>query len=363
MPEQLTRKGARNVTEALDRIGNLIEKDYKVLGIPEKVANDYAVRTDLISDAVEITAASNFPLKEAADEEGASVEPDGEGFDANEIADQKAGPLVDEPDEPYMDGEFTQQEFHELGEKEEAGNLAVVAKLVREFGELSTSIGKTAADLPVIPGFVGFTEHIRGLSALADEMEELSAEIEAAAGDLLRKKERLDDEYDAAVSKLRKAVPQELEAQGRIIMERKTGLVEASAILQLQRRKRSLNQVQAELLASVADKYDAEVARFIKTTTAALQDEKKKLIVAFKGFHLEERQMAASKTAGVLSTFLKFRDWLVDGLSKFLRFFATATRLIKGAGSEVESAHKDFMKQVKGLEKAASDDSGFNLFE
>jgi len=47
-------------------------------------------------------------------------------FDPHEIGEVKPGPLeiVEPPDEPWMDPEFTQQEFHELGEKQEAGDLA-----------------------------------------------------------------------------------------------------------------------------------------------------------------------------------------------------------------------------------------------
>ena len=45
-------------------------------------------------------------------------------FDPNEIGELKDGPLEDEPDEPFMDGEFTQQEFQELGDKQEAGVLS-----------------------------------------------------------------------------------------------------------------------------------------------------------------------------------------------------------------------------------------------
>jgi hypothetical protein len=165
---------------------------------------------------------------------------------------------------------------------------------------------------------------------------------------------------------MRKAVPEELTEQGRVVMARKTALVEASAIMQLKRNKRTLNQVQAELLAAVAEEYGDEVADFIKTTSAALRDEKKKLVVVLEGFNLEDRTMSASeKQAGILDALTKFRDWLVGGIRKLLGFFSTATRVVKGAGSNVEKVHDKFMREAKAIEKMGSgaSDEGFNFTE
>lgn len=46
-----------------------------------------------------------------------------EDFDPKEIAETEAGPHEGDADEPYMGGHFTQQDKHELGEKQEAGKL------------------------------------------------------------------------------------------------------------------------------------------------------------------------------------------------------------------------------------------------
>jgi hypothetical protein len=61
-------------------------------------------------------------LRQAAGEEDATVKTP--GYDATEISEVEKGPLVQDADEPYMGGEFTQQEFHELGDKQELGDLA-----------------------------------------------------------------------------------------------------------------------------------------------------------------------------------------------------------------------------------------------
>jgi hypothetical protein len=63
---KLTRRGARNVTATLDRIANLMQSEAEALGIDPKIAADFALRCDMISDAVERTAMINFPKKTAA---------------------------------------------------------------------------------------------------------------------------------------------------------------------------------------------------------------------------------------------------------------------------------------------------------
>jgi preprotein translocase subunit YajC len=150
---KLTRRGARNFTATLDNVASLVQDQFAVLGIDPKIANDFALRCDMISDCVERTAASNFPrnaadsdaaaLKEDADpksddqntklnatdgpkmagsnEEGLSVKT--EGWDADQIADEESGPLEHEADETEYMATFTESEYHELGGRQEGGTL------------------------------------------------------------------------------------------------------------------------------------------------------------------------------------------------------------------------------------------------
>ena len=419
MPDVLTRKGARNFTETVDRVASAVQTKHGLLGIPQDVASDFALRCDLIADAVELRAAANEPLteidddpeskdqnkpetyesgdksakdgeeddespddktgKKAApewplqpgkDETGDSVEPAGSAdphWNANAVGDQRPGPFKSEPDEAFMAGEFTQQEFQELRDKQQAGQLpGVDAKLASEFMRLSYEIDKSAGREPeILQGFAGFTGHIRRLGEIGTELEQNKAQIEAIAGDLLRKKKDLDKEYDAAVKKLKDAVPKEIEAQGRIVMERKTALVQATAIMQVKRNPRTMNQVEAEMLRAVAEQYGDEVAAFIKVTTKTLRDQNKKMSVLVEGFSLEDRTLSAStdKEAGLLDALTRFREWIVKGFGKMISFFSTATRIISGAGKNCEKAHDQFLKQARAFEKAASDDEGFNFTE
>jgi hypothetical protein len=162
MRDKLTRRGARGVTSTLDRLASLIQENPSVLGVDPRIAQDFAHRCDMISDAVERTASANYPLKSAGElpdalkkhqfekkddkksddkkdedkkddeskkkagtnEEGLSLPND--GWDADQIADQVPGPLESESDESYM-STFKEEEHHELGELEDRGALGKAA--------------------------------------------------------------------------------------------------------------------------------------------------------------------------------------------------------------------------------------------
>lgn len=130
---RLTRQGARNLTAALDNIAQVVQNRAALLGLDTRTATDFAYRCDLLSDAIERTASTNFPLSRQAaekgvDDEGMSVEHGEGGFDPNLIGDEVSGPLevIEPPSEPWMDGHFTQEKFHALGELQEAGELGPV---------------------------------------------------------------------------------------------------------------------------------------------------------------------------------------------------------------------------------------------
>jgi len=131
MSKKLTRRGARNVTSALDNLATAIQQNPEIFGIESKIAKDFAFRCDLLSDAIETTASINFPRK-AADEEGLSVKT--EGWDADQIADKAPGPLEHEVDESDYMKTFDETEFHELGEREESGSLENGAKAASSHG-------------------------------------------------------------------------------------------------------------------------------------------------------------------------------------------------------------------------------------
>lgn len=365
MTKKLTRKGARNVTSELDRIASLVQDHHPLLGIPEKVALDFAKRCDLLSDAVETVAIHNYPRTAAEDEEGASVEPDGEGFDANAIGDSKAGPHQHEPDEPYMEGEFTQTEFHQLGDKQEADELpGVDAKLAAAMAsfEESLRVAEKSLEAQSIPGYAGFTEQIRTLEELSTEAQELEAQIEAAIGPLLDRKREMDKEMKKIHKEIKDEYKESLGEIGDVIIERKTKLVEARAMLKVHERKRTINQVQKEMLARVASEYGDEVAGFVKATTSTLRDMNKSLVASFKGFELEQRALdrtASDKEAGLADMLSRFQEFLSKSWKRMVSVAKNAVALVTGQSKKVEKAHNEFVKTLKAIEagKVAADES------
>jgi hypothetical protein len=114
---QITKKGARTVTAALDRMANLFQTDWATLGVPQHIACDMAYRCDLLSDQIE----KNAGLKTALSEFDPVQE---KGFDPESIGEEQSGPIETvDSDEPFMKGEFTQQENRELRENVESGAL------------------------------------------------------------------------------------------------------------------------------------------------------------------------------------------------------------------------------------------------
>lgn len=121
---KLTRNGARNLTATLDRLASAIQENASLLGIDAKIATDFAYRCDLISDAVETTAVTNFP-KAAAD------------FPADDIGKEVPGPLVDGEVEKDSAGHFTQGDLSEL--------TVVAEKLASAASALANVSPKTAS--------------------------------------------------------------------------------------------------------------------------------------------------------------------------------------------------------------------------
>lgn len=208
MDRHLTRQGALNVTSDLDKLANLIAGErqpdgtysggaFATLGIPEKIAYDFAWRCDVIADAIEKKAVENDEVhgvrlaeddeeaeesdKEAAaksaapewaqpakDETGTSVEPTGESpnWDANAVADNVGGPHKMEADEPYMSGEFAQQKFHELRDKQQAGQIPGADRM---------------ASLSKLSKMVAGSSHME-LRSLSDRLKGCLAKLEASKG-------------------------------------------------------------------------------------------------------------------------------------------------------------------------------------
>jgi hypothetical protein len=114
---KLTKKGALGVSQYMDRLAALVQADWQTLGLPEKIAMDYAYRTDLIADHIEKHAGLK---REAAASNG--------GFDPSNIGKEVTGPLenITPPKEEWASRpDFTQEENRELRLRQQNGDLGM----------------------------------------------------------------------------------------------------------------------------------------------------------------------------------------------------------------------------------------------
>jgi len=114
---KLTQKGALLVTRDINKLAALLEADHATLGISQKVAANMVERLDRVADHIERVAGLDPQDEEKKDAILAS-------FDPSNIGEEQSGPIETvEADEPFMQGEFTQQENRELADRQEAGAL------------------------------------------------------------------------------------------------------------------------------------------------------------------------------------------------------------------------------------------------
>lgn len=231
-----------------------------------------------------------------------------------------------------------------------------ILHIVRE-NDVSLAFAKAAASkLPtsLVAGYDGFTDQIRDLERAATDVERLEKEIEALTGDLTKKLKEAEKGYKEAVEAIKDAYKDNLTAQGNVIIERKTKLVEAQAKLKVVGVKGTLNAVQKDLLLAVTEKYGEEVADFIKATQAALQEQHSTMRISLEGFVLEARnateKVASDKTAfNIVGVLAKFRDYVKKGWSKIVEVAKVATDVIMNRSKKVEKAHSEFMKTLESI--------------
>ena len=195
MANQMTKKGARGVTWTLDRIATLFTQDWATLGVPQRTAEDFAHRADLIADHIEKLAGIQ---RLALTGDDVYKEP---GYNPENIGMEVAGPLSGDADESgYMSGEFDQQEFRELSDRQQSGALGIKPNPEPE----KPSPGKQAAaklrrqlEAAVLAGANQKTLKAMALAAKVAEEEGEKKEDEKKAGEMPDFiKEKMDEKKD-----------------------------------------------------------------------------------------------------------------------------------------------------------------------
>jgi len=216
--------------------------------------------------------------------------------------------------------------------------------------ELSRTLRLAASKMPdiLVQGFEGFTDQVRQLDMLSTQAQELQARIDALVGPLLQEKAGLDKDIKKVHEEIKDAYKENLEAIGNVTIERKTALVVANAKLKVVARKATLDAVQAELLAQVAEKYGADVAAFISTTSDALREANRSMAITFQGFELEARvsKVASAKSAGLVEALTKFQNYLMSKWRSLVATIKTAFQVVTSSANKAEKSHKDLMAAI-----------------
>jgi hypothetical protein len=152
--EKVTPRGARNLTRLMDRVAATIEKHAAELDLDPRIVKDYVFSTDFVGDLIERKAGVSRKMKA--------------NFDAEEIAEGTPGPLEQDPDESYMQGQFDQGGFRELREEQESGSLGVQAS----FKGLIAALKKIDPTKPQSRKVARALNLARKVAEAADEDEE-----------------------------------------------------------------------------------------------------------------------------------------------------------------------------------------------
>lgn len=379
---KLTRRGAANVTTDLDKIANLFQSRAAALGVPDKIAHDFAYRCDLLSDHIEKYAsriageegdesaedeeapATAGKKKAAVDETGTSVEPApaNQGFDANEIGDLKAGPLeiITPPDEPWMAGEFTQERFVALREKQQSGELAANAAAGKADPKLA-SIEASIARLAKLAAVGTMTDTqaeaaVKKLLELENALTEVEAEIETLAGAALSRQKGLEAEHKKILEALKDNLPQTIVGQKAIILKVRSAIIKYTKAPERKRpgfeqmkstETESLKEKGGDLYGRIEAEISAEIAKQVAAIADAVFEELTHIKPVVRGLKYEvdnAPKTASAKSAGVLDVIIRFREWISGHINKLMSLFNLGTKAI-------DSAAKDLMKSLAAAEQ------------
>jgi len=149
MPK-LNPTGVKKLTADLDRIASAIQAHHAPMGIPAKVAADFAWSCDFMSDQLERKAGLRRKAEFDPKQNFTESENIPNRFDAAEIGMESNGPLMQDDDEPYMDV-FVQDEFDQLREVQQTGMFSNAKVAARALSKLANLLSAKGVKLRVLP--------------------------------------------------------------------------------------------------------------------------------------------------------------------------------------------------------------------
>lgn len=135
----ISKKATAIIANDLDRLATLFENECNALGIPKKVAIDFAMRCDLLSDYLEKNASEEEANEEEANEEEEEDASDDKEAKKASLPEQDSAKDTEnsvvevqtEADESYMETLEEQTPLKELGDLVQSDSLENAAKLAQ----------------------------------------------------------------------------------------------------------------------------------------------------------------------------------------------------------------------------------------
>jgi hypothetical protein len=417
MADMLTRQGARNLTRVMDRVASVFEKHHASLGVDPKVAEDYAKRTDLLTDAVELTAATNYPMgtepvtaaevhktpaadadpevpkptaesagdtddapdsddqnkpetyygkgangeklaapewaQPARNETGESVEPGGSsgaGWDPNAIADDRGGPYKQEPDESYMGGHFAQNWFHQLRDKQEAGQVPGVDKFAARMAMAACMSDVTHVAMVGAMSDSDARQAIIELTDIDKSLAELDADIAKAAGMLMKRRDELQADQKSKLKAFGDKLPETIKAQGKVVIELRGVLIEYTKVAA--QNPPTVGKMRGGVLEAAGAKFGAEVRDAIDDMWDVVKKERTALKKATA--RVSYRHASTDKEAGVMDWLAAVSEFFGKIFTALVRVFDMGTTAIESSAKRVNKSFDDYKKAQKVALKDAS---------
>lgn len=366
--DQLTRKGARGLTSAIDRVAECVQNNHNVLGIDPKIAMDFAYRCDLISDAVETTAVTNHPLDKSAE------------YAADEIGAETKGPIYQEDPSPDLKGQFTQKEFQQLTDEVEGSSSpkfvdngkklagavdAVLAadnslELITAMETLNTELDdvETKSAKTRVPGYspMQLKQEIDRLSQLRQEITTHTKQFE----DVIKRLKDLEKEEKAGLANLKKAA-QQMREKGKYVFEAEQGLLEFTAYMQSKTPgiaqmiedpndpKSKYGDKAGDMFGRIAGQLGQEVADQVQVIYDETKEDLTHTVMAVRGLKIVQKTASiptgAAKTAGLADIAVGIKDWLAGGVDR-------AAQRIMGFMGDVQKWLKGFVLRTKMVRKS-----------
>lgn len=359
----VSKKGALQVTADLDRLATVFVEEASRLGVPVKIAEDFAKRCDMLADVVEKTAGI------VRDADGNLVTAAGE---AEEIGAEKP---VDAP-------KGSPEEIALLGDQHE--NSAVLdmavehdlteAKAIAKAAGLDVVAAKEApTSVTTLPGLTPavLRQHI---NRLVDLQEEIATQ-KAAIDKQLKSIKNLDDEQKAGVELLKKAAAQ-LGKNGQFLADSEKGLLQFTAALKS--NAPGANQIVAvpdpknpgekagDFFGRISEKLGDEIAAKVQTIWDTTREDLTEWNRVISPFKIVAKTASISdahlRTAGLADIVVGFKSWLAGEsggiVSRVVGFAGTVKQWVAKRflfGDQIEKAASELDKAIADARKMTAD--------